>query len=456
MAHKNHFIVISALSLFIFSFTQTVSATNGYFTHGLGVKNKALAGAGTAMPSEAISAASNPAAAVMVGDIFEAGLSIFSPRRSYKSSSSLVNGNFGAFTIGPNDIDSDREYFAIPNIGKVWPRGDNAAIALNFYGRGGMNSDWSGGRASLDPDGPGPAPVLSLPGTFGAGTAGVDFSQAFLDLTYAIKTGSWNFGITAVFALQLFEAKGLATFAGFTETFAASGGTVLPANLTNNGSDLSTGFGFKIGAIYEATDRLNLGIAYQSKTYMSEFDDYADLFAESGGFDIPANIRLSASYQSSSSMSIHFDYERTWFGDVNSVGNPIQNIFACPTAGAGGTDLSSCLGGNNGAGFGWQDMDIYKFGIEWAYNDKMLLRAGYSFTDQPIEGDQILFNILAPAVVEQHITFGFTRTLSNDHEFSMSFMYAPSVNASGVNPFDPTQILEIEMHQYEVEFGYRF
>lgn len=38
----------------------------------------------------------------------------------------------------------------------------------------------------------------------------------------------------------------------------------------------------------------------------------------------------------------------------------------------------------------------------------------------------------------------------------MSFMYAPSVTASGVNPFDPTQILEIEMHQYEVEFGYRF
>lgn len=59
-------------------------------------------------------------------------------------------------------LDSDREYFAIPNIGKVWPRGDNAAIALNFYGRGGMNSDWSGGTASLDPDGPGPAPVTSL------------------------------------------------------------------------------------------------------------------------------------------------------------------------------------------------------------------------------------------------------------------------------------------------------
>jgi long-chain fatty acid transport protein len=29
---------------------QAASATNGYFTHGLGVKNKGMAGAGTASP----------------------------------------------------------------------------------------------------------------------------------------------------------------------------------------------------------------------------------------------------------------------------------------------------------------------------------------------------------------------------------------------------------------------
>ena len=456
MALKNRVSVISAVSLFIFSLSQTASATNGYFTHGIGVKNKALAGAGTAMPAEAISAASNPAAAVIVGDRFEAGLSIFSPRRSYKSSTSQVNGNFGAFTIGPNSIDSDSEYFPIPYVGKVWPRGDNAVIALNFYGRGGMNTDWGGGTASLDPDGPGPAPVMTLPGTFGGGTAGVNLSQAFLDVTYAFKTGSWNLGVTAVFALQLFEAKGIATFAGFTETFADSGGTVLPSNLTDNGSDMSTGFGVKIGGIWEATDRLNLGWSYQSKLSMSEFDDYSDLFAESGGFDIPATMRLSASYKSSSSISIHFDFERTWYNDVDSIGNPIQNIFSCPTAGAGGTDLSSCLGGNNGPGFEWQDMDIFKFGIEWTFNDRTILRAGFSFTEQPIEKDQVLFNILAPGVVEQHFTFGFTIMLSNDHEFSMSFMYAPSESVSGTNTFDPTQTLEIEMSQFEIEFGYRF
>jgi long-chain fatty acid transport protein len=456
MAPKNRLCFISALSLLVLSFTQTVSATNGYFTHGLGVKNKALAGAGTAMPTEAMATANNPAAAVMVGNRFEAGLSIFSPRRSYKSGTSLVNGNFGAFTIGPNNIDSDSNYFPIPYIAKVWPRGDNAAFSLNFHGRGGMNTDWGGGTASLDPDGPGPAPVMTLPGTFGAGRAGVNLSQAFLHATYAIKSGSWNLGISAIAAVQLFEAKGLATFAGFTESFAASGGTALPTNLTNNGNDTSTGLGFKIGAIYNATDRLNLGFAYQGKISMSEFDDYSDLFAQSGGFDIPASGRLSASYQSYPGVSIHFDYERTWFSDVDSVGNSIQNIFACPTAGAGGTSLPSCLGGNKGAGFGWDDVEVYKFGIEWAYSSTTMLRAGYSTARQPINKDQVLFNILAPAVIEQHITFGFTRQLGNDREFSVAFMYAPSNSVSGTNPFDPTQKLEVEMRQYEIEFGYQF
>ena len=52
-------------------------ATNGYFTHGLGTKNKALAGAGTAFPQEAIATSVNPAAAVVLGETFEFGVSVF-------------------------------------------------------------------------------------------------------------------------------------------------------------------------------------------------------------------------------------------------------------------------------------------------------------------------------------------------------------------------------------------
>ena len=74
-------------------------ATNGYFTHGNGAKNKALAGAGSAQPTSAIDISVNPASALLVGDRFEFGTSLFSPRRSYTTTTSQANGNGGAFTI---------------------------------------------------------------------------------------------------------------------------------------------------------------------------------------------------------------------------------------------------------------------------------------------------------------------------------------------------------------------
>ena len=86
---------------------------------------------------------------------------------------------------------------------------------------------------------------------------------------------------------------------------------------------------------------------------MSDLDKYADLFADGGNFDIPASLRLSASLIASPQLSLHFDYERIMFSDIDSVGNGIANLFSCPTVNPASADLESCLGGSNGPGFGW-------------------------------------------------------------------------------------------------------
>ena len=148
--------------------------------------------------------------------------------------------------------------------------------------------------------------------------------------------------------------------------------------------------------------------------------------------------------------------ELTGFNDVNSVGYPIENRFGCPTAGAGGTDLESCMGGNNGPCFGWDDVGTMKFGLSWQASPTLTLRAGYSKADQPIAANQVLLNIIAPAVIEQHFTVGFTRQLGNDREFSAMLMAAPSNSVSGASTFDPTQTIELEMDKFYVDFAYRF
>lgn len=429
-------------------------ATNGYFTHGTGTKNKGMAGAGLASPEDAIFIANNPAAAIFATGQLVVGAALFSPLRSYNTTASQANGQGGAFTIGPNDLDSDKNYFVIPHVAYSWGLGDKAAIGLAFYGRGGMNTRWVGGTATFDPDGPGPGQPSTFPGTFGNGTAGVDLSQAFLDLAYARKaTDRFAWGVSLVVAMQIFEARGVGTFAPFTETFARSGGTTMPTNLSDNGHDFSTGVGGKVGMQADLTDTVSIAAMYQSEISMGEFDSYADLFAAKGSFDIPANAKVGITFRPRETFAISFDVEQIWYSNIESVGNPFANIFSCPTIG-GGTDFSGCLGGSRGAGFGWDDMTIYKVGVEWSTSEDWTWRAGYSNGSQPIPSSEVMFNILAPAVIEDHVAFGFSKNNKKGGQWNFSFMYAFEGKQSGLNPFDPTQSINIKMYQWEAELSY--
>ncbi len=438
--------------------SSTALATNGYFTHGVGTHNKAQAGAGLAMPTQSIDSANNPAAAALVDAKTDLGLAYFAPNRGYTASTSMANGQSGAFTLGEGEFNSGTSGFLIPYVSRTFKLQDGHAFALSFYGRGGMNTDYASGTATFDPDGPGPAPVATYDGAFGAGSAGVNLNQAFLELSYAIKMDNVSIGAAPVFALQAFEAKGLGAFAGYTKTFAQSGGTVMPDSLTDNGHDYSYGAGFKLGAVWQLHDQVSLAFAYQSKISMSKFDDYSDLFAEAGKFDIPASTRVGLSVQASDAVDLHLDVEHTQFSGVKSVGNALANVGGCPTAGLGGMNLENCAGGDEGFGFGWSDMTTLKLGATWqpATLAHYTFRAGYSFGEQPISREDVLINVLAPGVTEQHFTAGVERRLSNDKSISVSLMYAPENTVSGPNLFDPTQTIELAMDQFELEVAYSF
>ncbi|MDH3621185.1 MAG: outer membrane protein transport protein [Gammaproteobacteria bacterium] len=464
----------AVLATGLFAFSSAAMATNGYFTHGVGTASKGMAGTGVGSNADmgAIMSPSNPALGVFTDDNWEIGLSVFSPMRSYTAFGSQLNGNLidlgngeflPSFTIGENGkVDSSSEFFPIPYVAKNWSLQNDANVTFSFYGRGGMNTDWDSSNATATSYFCGGNPLLGEPpatgpGPYCAGDAGVDLMQAFLAVNYSAKVGeNFAWGIGPVFAVQLFEAKGIATFAPVSESFAASGGTQFPSSLSDNGHDTSTGFGFAGGLWWGISDGFSLGLAYQSKMSMSEFDDYSDLFAEQGGFDIPSSIKLGLSFKASDALRVNLDIEEIKYSEVDSIANPMANLVSCPTLPLGGTDLSSCLGGNSGAGFGWEDMTVYKFGLEWMANENNTWRFGYSFGDQPIQPADVLFNVLAPGVMEQHITLGLTTRRASGGAWNFSFMYAPKETVSGPSMFDQTQTIELEMSQLEFEVGFTF
>jgi long-chain fatty acid transport protein len=187
----------SLLALVSLAVNSVALATNGYFTHGVGAESKGMAGTGVGSNADmgTIMTASNPALGVFVGDSWEAGLSFFSPRRSYEASAQSSNGvpidvGGGVFlpthSIAPGKIDSSSEWFPIPYVAKNWSLANDRNISFAFYGRGGMNTDWDDPNASatsffcgVDPITNGPA---TGPGPFCAGNAGVDLSQAFVNV----------------------------------------------------------------------------------------------------------------------------------------------------------------------------------------------------------------------------------------------------------------------------------
>jgi long-chain fatty acid transport protein len=135
--------------------------------------------------------------------------------------------------------------------------------------------------------------------------------------------------------------------------------------------------------------------------------------------------------------------QRIWYSKIASVGRPMLPALQ-----------SAQLGDAGGAGFGWRDMTVVKLGYQWATGNDWTWRVGYSRGRQPIPSSEVLFNILAPGVMEQHITAGFTQRLGQSGEWSFAAMYAPEKEISGANPLDPGQTITLRMDQWELGASY--
>lgn len=476
MKNFNYKTLLTAAITASLSLAGTATATNGYFAHAYSQKEAGLAGAGSAKVKgvDALSGASNPANMVFAGDRWDLGIALFNPNRSYTSvggpalPDSLDPFNpIGAipscsapgvapcqlpFSIGPQSVKSENQLFPIPSFGWNKMLTDDSSFGIMVYGNGGMNTEYQGGSARVF--NPGTGTIVTAPGTYGGGTAGVDLMQLFIAPTYSMKvTENSSVGVSLIGAFQRFKATGLGNFAGV---------TLDPTHLSNNGYATSTGFGAKIGFNAQIHEGIRFAASYQSKVGMGEFDEYSGLFAEGGDFDIPETWTIGFAADVGEKGTLVVDLQRINYGDIAAISNGLDplytqcidalnaSLFGGPAAASG----EGCGGGSNGFGFGWDDMSVVKVGYEWDHSADLTFRVGYSVTDQPIGSDDVVFNILAPAVIEKHITAGFTKSLADDAEFTMAFMYGGGTEVSGSNPFDPSQTLGIDMNQYQVGFTY--
>ena len=423
-------------------------ATDGYFANGYGMKANGMGGAAVAVALEPFGGAINPGAMSFLDSQWQLGVAWFSPDRSASRSGSGP-ANIDGF------VDSGSKNFFIPEFGINWKLRPDLALGVTVYGNGGMNTDYPGGQI----------PAQSACGQFrggqgapynllcGSGNLGVDLMQLII-APYA----SWQFtkghsvGIAPLIGYQRFKAEGL-------QAFDNPGFSSAPGSVTNNGYSDTWGAGVRIGYMGQFTEQFAVGVAYATKISMGEFDGYKGLFAQQGGFDIPSNFTVGVAFRPVKPLLIALDFQRIFYDDAPSVSNPSSWVGYCPPPPMGPGQRQYCLGGDSGAGFGWQNVDVWKIGVQWDVNDRWAIRGGFNHTDNPIQSQDVTFNILAPGVVQDQWHAGATWKIDAKSEITGAFMYAQSNSVTGPSLFvgfglPPTTTETIEMKEYLLGIAY--
>jgi long-chain fatty acid transport protein len=414
-------------------------ATEGYFQYGYGARQGGLAGAGVADSRDAMALSLNPAGLVDVGRQWQFGASIFMPYRSYTAT--------GTGFAAPGKFDSKDNIFAIPNIAYNNPIDADSSWGFAVFGNGGMNTNWPA-MTNTAPFCAIPAfGGTKVPGTFCAGSLGVDFMQAFIALGYAHRFGALSVGISPVAAIQRITIHGVLSYAGISSN---------PANLSDKGYNYSYGGGVRAGFEWSLAPNFRVGFSGQTPIWMTKFNKYSGLFAEGGGFDIPANLTAGVAWDVMPALTLMVDYKHIFYGSIPSIANSMASL--------------GFLGLSNGIGFGWHDVDVIKVGAEWRASPVWTWRVGYAHNTNPIKAPDVTFNILAPGVVTDHITGGFAYKSSANSTWEFAAAYVPSHSVNGPEKVNgaavggpqvplavwPGSNIELQMHQWQFTLGYTY
>lgn len=385
-------------------------ATNGYFSDGYGMKALGMGGAAVASTDNAFAGANNPATAAFAGNRIDVGLSDFMPHRSASVGSTGMSAT------------SDSTSFLIPEFGYNHAVNDQIGLNLSVYGNGGMNTNY-------------PTNVL----TGAAGSLGVDLTQMIIAPTFAYKINADHaFGVSPLIIQQMFKADGVGGFAGYSSNSSA---------LSNNGYDTSSGLGIRLGYMGRLTSAVSVGVSYSPQTSMSKFSKYSGLFANQGSFDIPENYSAGLSITAAPGVRIALDYQVIRYSAVTAIGDSSASLLS-----------GAKLGSTGGPGFGWTDVNVWKAGVEWNATPALIMRTGINVGDNPVTSRNVTMNVLAPGVTTTHFTLGGTYEISQHHEVTFAYMYAPQVTVTGPNLFanGATDTISMSQTSFGVQYSWKY
>jgi long-chain fatty acid transport protein len=385
-----------ALAVMTLAIAGPAYATNGMKVIGIGPIQNSMGGASVGLPLDTATAITNPAGLPELPKRFDISATCFSPDVSYKAHSSA-----GMITHDNSTISSDLGHCIMPTTGLAGPLDEKTSIGIGVSGVCGM---------------------------------GVDYKS---NLYNNVTRTDYKFMKIAPAAARRFDDKlslGIALNLDYALMEYEAGPTTQVSH--NNGQ--AYGIGFTTGALYKVTDKISVGLAYESKQNFSDFS-----FNTTGGkdklsLDQPQNITAGVGIRPTDKFRIAFDV--AWIDWPQTMGKN-KPEYTENSSGAAPWNMN------------WNEQYVYKVGFEYDLNEKVKLRAGYNYGKKPLDSSRAFENIAFPAITEHHITAGTGIMLSKSVALNIGFMYAPRVSLDTGNSAQYIDSATTKMSQYSIDVG---
>ncbi|MBA4020588.1 MAG: hydrocarbon degradation protein [Pirellula sp.] len=387
---------------------ESSARAQGIYLPFVGPTNQSMGGAAAACPIDSIGALNwNPATiSGLASSEVAFGLGLAMPTTSIDSS---INAN----ALGPGNppinlagtSSSEPGVCPVPTIGFVHRNvGSPWTLGVGIFGVGGFSANYP--ASTTNP--------ISLPQPNGLGQlhAKVELYQVTPTISYAV-TDRLSFGVAPVLNLANFNGQPFFLAAPNADGTYSDG----------FGTRTAFGGGFQLGTYYITDSDFRVGLSYKSPQWIEPFRFNSQ--DENGlprffkyNFDLPSITTLGFAYSGFERWLFAFDMR--YFDYSNADGFSQQGFL--PTGAV--------------AGLGWKSIFSFTPAVQWNATDRLTLRAGYTFNQNPIGGDQAFFNVVSSLIIEHWLSFGATyrwnqrvsSTIAYTHGFENSVtgpLYSP-------------------------------
>lgn len=365
------------------------AAAQGIVASGAGPINRSMAGASTAAPVDFGSSYWNPATISFLDrEEVLLGSELIIPSIHYTGylPAGSINGVF-------------------PPTGRYGTSRSDGGVASNLA---------VGASFKLDPD----SPITMGLGIFGVVGGGVNFAGSYSTPTFGPRQPPNYFGLGPIYAnMAMIAIKPMASYRAndrLAVSFAPviTSGTVQfsPAFFAPGPADqygVATfptavnsrpfwGAGFELGLFYEVNDSWNVGFSYKSPIWMEKWS-YNTFNADLS----PARIGIQSQIPAIYSWGVAYKGIERLLMDVD------LRYFDYRNADLWGDSIAS-------GGLNWRSIFAVAVGGQYQLTDRLTLRAGYLFNQNPIHEVQTLFNVQAPGFIQHTLSLGASLRLNEN------------------------------------------